>query len=637
MELNINNTEEKTSYRSSFLICLFLITAIVAVYWPVYKCDFVKYDDEFYVTGNTIVKSGFNWQSIRWAFTSGYANNWHPVTWISHIIDYQLFKDWAGGHHLVNVGFHILNTLLLFYIFVRMTGSVWPSAFVAAAFALHPLHVGTVAWIAERKDVLSTFFWLLTMWSYVRYVEKPKRGRYLITLMLFILGLMSKPMLVTLPFVLLLLDYWPLERKISYKLLIEKIPFFICSFASCVITFLVQQKSGAVIHIETLGPEIRVYNAVVSYLAYIAKMFWPSRLAVFYPFPVGGIPAAKIIICALLLMLLSIGFIYLGRGRRFFAFGWLWYLGTLVPVIGFVQVGAQAMADRYTYMTLTGLFVIIAWSAKEFIPKWRYRNFTLTILTVAVFAALALNSHWQLKYWKNSITNYEHTLAVTENNYIILNYYAANLAELNRLDEAIERFNESLKIAPDYANAHYGLGRVLVRLGKTQQAIEHFRWALKYRPDLIQTYCNFAVNLLETGKIQEAIEHLKLVIECKPDLSQAHYNLAFAFVQQKKYDEAIASCRDALKIKPDYVDVYLCLAIIYNDTDKFEQSAESCNKVLDYEPNNIKAHYYLAVALTALGRTDETIKICRSALSIEPNNPDFRRFLEEALKKQSVK
>jgi protein O-mannosyl-transferase len=428
----------KQPYKYRFiLICVFFVAAIIAIYWQVYSYDFVKYDDDYYVTNNANIKSGFDWKNIHWAFTSNYAHNWHPVTWLSHSIDYQLFKKWAGGYHLVNVLFHIANTILLFYLLMRMTGAVWPSAFVAAAFALHPLHVESVVWIAERKDLLSTFFWLLTMWAYISYVENQKLKWYLTAIVLFILGLMSKPMLVTLPFVLLLLDYWPLERKISKNLLVEKIPFFICSFVSCVITFRVQYGTGAVVAVESFGPAARINNAIVAYVTYISKMVWPSRLAVLYPYPVGGLAVSKIIICGLLLTLISICFIYWGRRYKFLAVGWLWYLGTLVPVIGLVQVGSQAMADRYTYITLTGLFIIIAFGASEFVPKLRYKNFTLTILAVAALTGLAFTSRQQLNYWKNSLTLFRHTLDVTPDNPLILESYANCLFETGRLSESI--------------------------------------------------------------------------------------------------------------------------------------------------------------------------------------------------------
>ncbi len=592
--------DEKSRGYNPLVISICLVAAIIAVYWPVYKYNFVKYDDNIYITGNTHIKSGFNWQSIRWAFVSGHAANWHPLTWISHILDYQLFKGWAGGGHLVNVGFHILNTLLLFYILMRMTRAMWPSAFVAAVFALHPLHIESVAWISERKDLLSTFFGLLTILAYVNYVENKKLKWYLAAIVLFVLGLMSKPMLVTLPFVLLLLDYWPLERKFSRQLLIEKIPFLIFSLASCAVTFFVQRHGGAIIAGEFLGLKARVYNGIVSYITYIAKMIWPDGLAVLYPHPGDEISIIKVALSVLLLVLISIFFIYTARRHKFFVVGWLWYIGTLVPVIGLVQVSVQAMADRYTYMTLTGLFIIIAWSAKEFVPPQRYKMLILPVAAVLIILAAA--AHAQLRYWENSITLFEHTLAVTKDNYHILNNYVDCLMDAGRLDDAVKQSNLILKRKPGF--------------GETQ--------------------CNLGCALLEAGRTQEAIEHLKLAIEYKPALSQAHYNLAFALTEQKKYDLAIVSCRDALKIKPDYVEVYLCLAIIYNEMGKYDQVVESCNKAIEYEPNNIKAHYYLAAALTALGKTDESIKIYRSALQIEPNNPDFRRLLEKALKKQSV-
>jgi tetratricopeptide (TPR) repeat protein len=529
----------KQPYKYRFiLICVFLITAIVAVYWQVYSYSFVKYDDDYYVTNNANIKSGFDWKNIRWAFTSNYAHNWHPVTWLSHSIDYQLFKNWAGGYHLVNVLFHIVNTILLFYILMRMTEAVWPSAFVAAAFALHPLHVESVAWIAERKDLLSTFFWLLTMWAYVKYAAGQTHRSaptiwYLAAIVLFILGLMSKPMLVTLPFVLLLLDYWPLERKFSKRLLIEKIPFFICSFVSCVITYLVQRNTGAMAAVKIFKPSIRINNAIVAYIMYIAKMFWPSRLAVLYPHPGPGLPAARIIICASLLVLISVSFIYLGRRQRFLTVGWLWYLVTLVPVIGLVQVGSQAMADRYTYITLTGLFIIIACSAKEFIPKLRYKNFTLAILAVAALTSLAFTSRQQLNYWKNSLTLFKHALDVAPDNPLILESYANCLFETGRLNESIEQFDKLMKINPDSAEAHCNFGCALMWTGKPGPAIEQFKLAVKYKPGFVLAYTNLAAALYEQGRRDEAIEIYRKALQIDPNNTNLRQLLEAALKKQE--------------------------------------------------------------------------------------------------------
>lgn len=592
----------KQTYKYRFfLLCICLVAVIVAVYWPVYKYDFVKYDDNTYVTDNINVQTGLNWKSFHWAFASaGYASNWHPVTWLSHMLDYRFFKDWAGGYHIENVLFHILNTLILFYILNRMTAAIWPSAFVAAAFALHPLHVESVAWIAERKDLLSTFFWLLTMWAYICYVERPGFKWYLASLVLFILGLMSKPMLVTIPFVLLLLDYWPLERKFSKILIIEKIPFFICSLASCTVTFLVQRKGGAMSNIELFGPAIRMNNAVAAYVMYIAKMIWPSRLAVLYPHPGNSLSTTKVIICALLLVLITICFVYLGRRRKFLAVGWLWYLGTLVPVIGLVQVGSQAMADRYTYIPLTGLFIIIAWGAKEIIPERLNKNIILTWLAVIALIVSAAAASRQLRYWKNSLTLFGHTLQVTKNNYFILSNYATYLSELGRFDQAIERFGEALEIKPDSSEVHNNLGSALLKIGSTQQAIEHFKLAIKYKPGLSQAYCN----------------------------------LAGALKGQRQYEEAVSYYQQAIKIKPNYVSAWLDLAITFNELKNFDRAIECFNKVLEIDRNNVFAHGYLGMALAAVGKTDEAIKEIRFVLSVRPGDIEMYRNLGILLERE---
>jgi tetratricopeptide (TPR) repeat protein len=612
---------EKSRRYNPLVISICLVAAIIALYWPVYSYNFVKYDDGEYVTANTNIQSGLNGKSFCWAFTTGHSSNWHPITWLSLTLDYQLFKGWAGGYHLTNVLFHIANTILLFYILMRMAGAVWPSAFVAAAFALHPLHVESVAWIAERKDVLSTFFWLLTMWAYVKYAAGQTRRSaptiwYLTAIGLFVLGLMSKPMLVTLPFVLLLLDYWPLERRFSKRLLIEKIPFFICSFASCVITYIAQQRGGTVVAIESFGPAIRINNAIVSYVTYISKMFWPSRLAVFYPHPAGSLPVMKVIICVSLLVLISICFIYLGRRRRYFMTGWLWYLGTLVPVIGLVQVGAQAMADRYAYMTLTGLFIIIAFGASEFAAKrtsaslsrqarrnsveLRDRNIVLTLLAVAALGGWAFTTSVQLKYWKDNLSLFGHTLAVTENNQLILENYANTLSELGEFDQSVEQFKKLLEIEPNSAQVYNNLGCTFLDAGRTGQAIEYFRLAIKY----------------------------------KPDLAQAYYNLANALRSENKSEESVSYYMQAVKIEPGYVKAWLDLAITLNELGKYDQAIEYFNKVLELNPGNVYAHGYLGLALSAVGKTDEAIKEIRFVLSVVPNDAEMYRYLGIFLEKK---
>ena len=607
------------------------------VYWPVYNYEFVKYDDDTYVTNNTNIQSGLDWKSVCWAFTAGYESNWHPVTWLSHALDYQLFGSWAGGHHLTNILFHILNTIVLFYVLMRMTGAIWPSVFVAAVFALHPLHVESVAWVAERKDVLSTFFWLLTMWAYIRYVENPRLRRYLTTLVLFVLGLMSKPMLVTVPFVLLLLDFWPLGRKISWRLLTEKIPFFICSFVSCVVTFIVQRSSGTMADIESFGLTIRINNAIVSYITYIIKMIWPSWLAVLYLHPGDELPMSKVVVCGLLLVLISICFIYPARRYRFLAVGWLWYLGTLVPVIGLIQVGEQGMADRYTYMTLTGLFIIIAWSAKEFVPKWRYRNFILAFLAIMVLIASALTASRQLRYWKDSLTLFEHALQVSENNYIMRSNYATHLGRIGRLDEAIEQFNELLKTKPDIPEAQNNLGYALLQTGgNTEEAIKHFVLAIKYKPAFPQAYFNLATAMKSQGKLEEAVSCYKQALEIKPDYVDAHMNLAITFNELKRFDEAIESCNRVLEFKPNNVIAHGYLGVALAAAGKNDEAMKEVRFVLSTKPNDAQMHCNLGILLERKGKTSEAIESYRTALQIDPNNAEYRHLLEAALKKQQT-
>jgi len=629
-------SKQPYKYRFS-LIGICLVAAIVAVYWPVYKYDFVKYDDDSYVTDNINVQLGLNWKSFHWAFTAaGYASNWHPLTWLSHMLDYQLFKDWAGGHHLVNVFFHILNTLVLFYILRRMTKAIWPSAFVAAAFALHPLHVESVAWIAERKDVLSTFFWLLTMWAYVRYVENSKLKWYLTSLILFILGLMSKPMLVTVPFVLLLLDYWPLERKFSKMLIIEKIPFFFCSLASCAVTFLVQRKGGAMSNIESFGLAARINNAVVAYAMYIVKMIWPNRLAVLYPHPGNSLSTAKVVICALLLVLISICFIYLGRRRKFLAVGWLWYLGTLVPVIGLVQVGLQAMADRYTYITLTGLFIIVAWGAKEFAHKWQHRNIILTSSAVIVLFALSVTTAGQLRYWKNSLTLFDHTLQVTKNNYFILSNYTTYLSGLGRFNEAIEQFGKLLKIKPDSAEVHNNLGGALLEIGRTQQAIEHFELAIKYKPSLAPAYCNLANALRSQNKLEEAVPYYQQAVKIKPDYIKAWLELAITFNEMKNYNQAIEYFNKVLEIDRGDVFAHGYLSLALAAAGKTDEAIKEIRFVLSVRPDDVEMYRNLGILLERKGQIAEAIKAYRTALQINPDDTGTRQLLETALKNQKA-
>jgi len=462
--------DKKSNKYRTLCIYLALVLTTLASYWQVRNCNFVSYDDNLYVTDNPYIQPGLTGEGFLWAFTTNHASNWHPLTWLSHMLDCHLFGTNAGWHHFINLLLHIANTLLLFTVLKQMTAALWRSAFVAALFALHPLHVESVAWIAERKDVLSTLFWLLTMIAYLSYVRHPSIIRYLLAILVFALGLMAKPMLVTLPFVLLLLDYWPLgrlrlrgdvNRKSWSRPVREKVPFFILSAISSVVTFLVQQKGGAMSRLDWIPLIIRFGNAFVSYVKYIGKMFWPSRLAVLYPYP-ADMALLWPMMSALVLLAVSVLVIRLAPKYKYLLVGWLWYLGTLFPVIGLVQVGSQALADRYTYIPLIGLFIIIGWVLPDLLSKWQYRRTTLGISAGIVLVAMLLCTRMQVSHWRNSKFLFEHALNVTKNNNTMHTSYGSVLLDEGRYEQAVAHFNEALRLNPENYLTHNNMSTPVV-------------------------------------------------------------------------------------------------------------------------------------------------------------------------------
>ena len=504
---NLPQIKELPSHRPvpKILISLFLILTTLVLFWPLGNYEFINFDDGEYVYGNPQVKAGLTLKGMIWAFTTTQTGNWHPLTWLSHMVDCEFYGLSSGGHHLTNVLIHIASTLLLFLVLERMTRALWRSSLVAALFALHPLHVESVAWVAERKDVLSTFFWMLTLWTYVRYAERPKLNRYLAVLLSFVLGLLSKAMLVTLPCVMLLLDYWPLERfqfggprgdgnragrksmnrddprAFSHRFVLEKVPFFALSAVSSVVTFLAQQSVGAVRPLEwfPLGP--RIANALVSYLSYIGKMIWPHPLAILYPYP-GILSLWQVVGAGLVLVCVSVWAVRASRKHPYLGVGWLWYLGTLVPVIGLVQVGVQATADRYTYVPLIGLFIMIAWGVPDILAGWRYRKTVLAISAGVLLSILMPVTRLQIQKWHDPITIFTHTLKVTTRNYLIHNNLGVALADRGKNQEAMAHYTEALRINPNYAEAYNNLGNALARQGKKPEAIAYYKEALRIDP-----------------------------------------------------------------------------------------------------------------------------------------------------------
>jgi len=483
------------------LICLALAILTVITFWFLKDCGFINYDDNLYVYENAYVQAGLNWNSVGqvFSFSSELAKiscHWHPLTWLSLMLDYQIFGLNPSDYHLVNLLLHVMNTILLFLILHRMTKKLWPSAFVAALFAIHPLHVESVAWVTERKDVLSTFFFMLTMGAYSYYVEHPGLRRYCFVLLFFILGLMAKPMLVTLPFVLLLLDYWPLQRfqkikpdhkiqtevfdketlevrkpadpeykcSLIYPLLWEKVPLFVLAILSSIVAYVAAQKVGTVASIEAIRVVVRIGNAFISYIAYIGKMIWPSSLAVFYPHPGVLLPWQ---VLGSVLLLIAITAVVIWRAKKFpyMATGWLWYIGTLLPVIGILQAGGQAMADRYTYIPLVGLFIMVAWGVPDLLKKWNYRKEILLTSSALSVLCLSIITWIQVGYWRNSITLYDHTLKVTDNNWAFYNNRGIAYSSLGNYRQAIDDCSRAIEIKPGYADAYTNRAFVYLKQG----------------------------------------------------------------------------------------------------------------------------------------------------------------------------
>ncbi len=526
----------RTTTGLQILICLVLAGATLLPYVQVKNYDFITFDDNMYVAENRQVLAGISWPGIKWSFTSLDAGNWHPLTWLSHMLDSQLYGSWAGGHHVTNVAFHLANTLLLFLFLARVTQALWPSALVAALFALHPLHVESVAWVSERKDVLSTFFWLATLWAYGRYVAAPSVRRYLSVVLLFALGLMAKPMVVTLPFVLLLLDYWPLGRveaglaavpgligenipnpgppkQVYWRLILEKIPLFVLAILSCLITLAAQRAGGSVMSLVhwPLGP--RLANALVAYIKYGVKLFWPPPMAMFYP--LAPVPWWQALAAGLILLIVSV--LLLARARRYpyLAVGWLWYLGTLVPVIGLVQVGGQALADRYMYIPSIGMFIIVAWGIFAVTKHWRHQKVVLALGSAVVLCACFWATWIQVGYWRNSETLFTHTIQVTGPNYMAYHHLGTDLVNRGKLGQAIALYKQTLAIAPSYAPAYNNLGCVYARQGRFEEAVPYFKEAIRLSPYALSFYRNLAQAFLDQGKksaagaVQEQVRWLK--------------------------------------------------------------------------------------------------------------------------------
>lgn len=679
--------------KKAFWICLLLGLGTAILYWPVTTHGFIGFDDNEYIVDNWRIHSGLSWGAVGWAFRTGYASNWHPLTWISHMLDCQLFGLNSAGHHLINLILHAANGVLLFILLKQMTRALWRSALVAALFAWHPLHVESVAWASERKDVLCAFFWFLAMIAYARYAvalsnsetqaaDRRPVVNYLIALLFFVLGLLSKPMAVTLPFVLLLMDVWPLKRALIpappfvkagaddssaqvhprpfRRLLYEKVPFFVLALAASIVTFCVQRANGAVASLIYTPPLLRLENVIRSYALYITKTIWPANLAAIYPFP-KHMPLGPIIAGALALIALSGAFFTFARRRPYLLIGWLWFLGTLVPVIGFVQVGAQSMADRYTYIPSIGLFIAMVWGAADLLLLRPRLQSLLLGLSAASLAACLVATHNQLGYWENSDRLFEHTIAVTEGNFVACSSLGGSMDDQGRTNEALHFCSEAVDINPHYATGQYNLGTVLLRMGRLDEAIQHFEAALRENPNLADAEDNLGKALTEQGKMQEAATHLAIAARLNPDEPEVHYNLGTISAMQSKMDAAAAEFSEALRIRPDYADAQDSLAVILMKLGRPDQAsahffegirlrpdnaaarlnfglallnqnkpAEAASQLFEairIEPDSATAHYRFALALAQQHKSNDAILECQEALRLQPNFPAARDTL----------
>ncbi len=592
--------------QPNLLIGLGLAAMTLAIYAQVIGHQFITLDDLGYIKENPMVNRGVTFAGLAWAFTTFHATNWHPLTWISHMIDCQLFGTNAGRHLLVNALIHVANTLLVFWFLLRKTHARWPSALVAALFALHPLHVESVAWASERKDTLSTFFGLLSLIAYVRYAEAPSSGRYVWTAITLALGLLAKPMLVTWPFLMLLLDYWPLRRyqksevrnqwSVVRGLVVEKLPLFALAAASAFMTFLAQSHGGAVRTFAFAPVALRLSNALVSYAKYLLLTFWPNNLAVYYPFAPIGIPAWQVIGAAFLLIGITVFCISQRKIRPYLIVGWLWFLGTLVPVIGLVQVGGQTMADRYFYIPSIGLFIALVFGLADIAKSWRVAPSLIAGIGGGVLLLLAILTNGQIKLWRNSFTLFEHTLAVTPPNLQIEHSLGFAMGASGRYDEAAAHFEKTLQIDPDFYEG-------LVSMGVTRQF---------------------------QGRLPEAIDYFQAAIRSRSEDPKAHSLLGTALAAQNRTEAALDEMRRASELAPKDPNIRNDLGLVLAQLGRIPEAIDQFHEALRINPNDAEAHNNLGLALIDSGKPRESIPEFEAALRLNPSLENASKNLQEA-------
>jgi tetratricopeptide (TPR) repeat protein len=640
-------------------ICIALVALNLVVFAEVRHFEFVNWDDPSYITENTHVQQGLTWQSAKWAVTTAYSPYWHPVTWLSHLADVRLFGLDAGAHHVVNLVIHIADTLLLFGVFCLMTRATGPSAFVAAMFGIHPLHVESVAWVTERKDVLSALFWMLTIWAYVRYVSDRSAPRYVAVLVLYGLALMSKPMVVTLPIVLMLLDVWPLNRFVASAfrrkdvggadsgfddrslppeggshmtlIFIEKLPLIALAVATGIATMIVQKRVGAMATLEALSWADRCSNAIVGYVEYVWKTIWPVRLAAFYPF--RDYPAVVVLLAAAALTAATALALSCRKRAPYVFTGWLWYVITLAPVSGVLQAGEQRIADRFSYIPMIGLLVIVAWGVPQLLARFAVERRAAAVLATLVVLLSTVVARAQTAHWADSLALWDHAVRVTPDNYIAHENLGQALRERARLDEALASYERALTHAPARSPAyraviHNSLGLVLTRLGKTDQARVQFEAAVKTNPVFAEPRSNLANTLAVEGRFDEAAEHYRAAVDLKPDFTEALVGLGNTLLRKGDAAEAAAHYREALRLNPSLAEAHNGLGAALARQGLDEEAMAQYQEALRLRPDMSTAHFNFAVLLAKAERTDEARRHLETALALDPNYHDARRALD---------
>ena len=613
-------------------ICVGLFILTWTIFGQTIRYDFVNYDDPTYVYQNTRITSGINFANVVWALSHVHSENWHPLTTITHMLDCQVHGLNAGWHHFTNVLLHSFAVILLFMALERMTGALWRSAFVSAVFAVHPLHVESVAWIAERKDVLSAVFFMLVLLAYFHYTRAPSIGRYFIVALVLVLGLMSKPMLVTLPFVLLLLDYWPLERFEAHrssnahrllKLIVEKIPLIAFCAVSSTITFLAQR--GAIGWTEQLPVSERLSNAFVAYVVYIRQMFWPEDLAVFYPHPENMLPVWEISLALIVLVAITATAFVLRKKAPYLVTGWLWYLGMLVPVIGLLQVGWQGHADRYTYLPQIGLYIALTWAVTDLTRSWRYQRTVVSATAVFTIGALSYGAWLQTSHWRDSETLFTHALAVTGNNDVALNNLGIVFLDRGQVDDAVSKLRAAIDLRPENAPAHDNLAKALLKKGQVDEAMVHYRKFLELEPANVEARNTLGTVLIQQGHVREALDEWQEALALQPENGNAASNLAWVFAacpedSLRDGTRAVELAEKAFRISGGKIPmIYRVLAAAYAENGRFADAVETAQRGVDLASTQgnaaLAAELESNVALYQSGRPQRDFNITNGSPS----------------------